>query len=165
MSWKFKWAQPVICFHKDLEVLWNQNAQNAQALDSFSSRSDSETIVTPLVWRRWNRCSSDLKKYTIYIWESCLWHPILLLRLHWLCVSFQQFVQFLSSSSRSYSFSSFSRSLIKVKFSTDQFRPALGSCGCRLIVDCHHAQKTYKLPYFRLFRPDTQILSVPTALY
>ena len=35
------------------------------------------------------------------------------------------------------------RSLIKVKFSTDQFRPALGSGGCRLsIVDCHHAQKT-----------------------
>ena len=42
------------------------------------------------------------------------------------------------------------RSLIKVKFPTDQFRPALGSC-CRLIVN--HAQKTSKLPYFRLFRP------------
>ena len=48
------------------------------------------------------------------------------------------------------------KSLIKVKFSTDQFRHALGS-GCRLI-DCDHAQKTSKLPYFRLFRPDTQIL-------
>ena len=36
------------------------------------------------------------------------------------------------------------RSLIKVKFST-----AHGS-GCCLI-DCHHAQKTSKLPYFRLF--------------
>ena len=42
------------------------------------------------------------------------------------------------------------RSLIKVKFSTDQFRPALGS-GCRLSIDCYHAQKTSKLPYFRLF--------------
>ena len=42
------------------------------------------------------------------------------------------------------------RSLKKVKFPTDQFRPALGS-GCRLIVN--HAQKTSKLPYFRLFRP------------
>ena len=31
----------------------------------------------------------------------------------------------------------------------NQFRPALGS-GCCLI-DCHHAQKTSKLPYFRLF--------------
>ena len=45
----------------------------------------------------------------------------------------------------------FCRSLIKVKFPTDQFRPALGSCCCS--VDCHHAQKTSKLPYFRLFRP------------
>ena len=34
-----------------------------------------------------------------------------------------------------------------------------------LIVDCHHARKTSKLPYFRLFRPDTQILSALTALY
>ena len=43
------------------------------------------------------------------------------------------------------------RSLIKVKFPTDQIRPALGSC-CRLIV-VNHSQKTSKLPYFRLFRP------------
>ena len=57
----------------------------------------------------------------------------------------------------------FCRSLIKVKFSTDQFRPALGSCCCS--INCHHAQKTSKLPYFRLFRPDTQILSALTALY
>ena len=54
------------------------------------------------------------------------------------------------------------RSLIKVKFPTDQFRPALGSC-CRLIVN--HAQKTSKLPYFRLFRPDNQILSALTVLH
>ena len=40
---------------------------------------------------------------------------------------------------------------MKVKFPTDQFRPALGSCCCS--VDCHHAQKTSKLPYFRLFGP------------
>ena len=33
------------------------------------------------------------------------------------------------------------------------------------LIDCHHAQKTSKLPYFRLFRPDTQILSALTALY
>ena len=46
------------------------------------------------------------------------------------------------------------RSLIKVKFSIDQFRPALGSCCCS--VDCHHAQKTSKLP---------QILSTLTAFY
>ena len=32
----------------------------------------------------------------------------------------------------------------------------------RRLIDCHHAQKTSKLPYFRLFRPDNQILS---ALY
>ena len=32
-----------------------------------------------------------------------------------------------------------------------------------LIVN--HSQKTSKLPYFRLFRPDTQILSALTALY
>ena len=54
-------------------------------------------------------------------------------------------------------------SLKKVKFPTDQVRPALGSC-CRLIV-VNHAQKTSKLPFFRLFRPDTQILSALTALY
>ena len=35
----------------------------------------------------------------------------------------------------------------------------------RLLFDCDHAQKTSKLPYFRLFRPDTQILSALTALY
>ena len=35
----------------------------------------------------------------------------------------------------------------------------------RLLFDCYHAQKTSKLPYFRLFRPDTHILSVLTALY
>ena len=28
-----------------------------------------------------------------------------------------------------------------------------------LSIDCHHAQKTSKLPCLRLFRPDTQILS------
>ena len=33
------------------------------------------------------------------------------------------------------------------------------------LIDCHHAEKTSKLPYFRLFRPDTQILSALTALY
>ena len=55
------------------------------------------------------------------------------------------------------------RSLTKVKFSTDKVRPALGSC-CRLIV-VNHAQKTSKLPYFRLFRPNNQILSALTALY
>ena len=55
------------------------------------------------------------------------------------------------------------RSLMKVKFPTDQFRLALGSCHC--LMDCHHAQKTSKLPYFRLFRPDTQILSGFSALY
>ena len=49
------------------------------------------------------------------------------------------------------------RSLMKVKFPTDQFRLALGSCHC--LMDCHHAQKTSKLPYFRLFQPDPQILS------
>ena len=54
------------------------------------------------------------------------------------------------------------RSLIKVKFFTDRFRPALGSGGW--LIDCHHAQKTSKLPCFRLF-PDTQILSALTALY
>ena len=61
----------------------------------------------------------------------------------------------------------FCRSLIKVKFSTDQFRPALGSCGCSIVglMDCDHAQKTSKLPYFRLLRPDTQLLSALTALY
>ena len=43
---------------------------------------------------------------------------------------------------------------------------ALGSGGCRLSsIGCNHAQKTSKLPYFRLFRPDTQILSALTALY
>ena len=35
----------------------------------------------------------------------------------------------------------------------------------RLLFDCDHAQKTSKLPYFRLFWPDTQILSALTALY
>ena len=34
-----------------------------------------------------------------------------------------------------------------------------------LSIDCDHAQKTSKLPHFRLFRPDTQILSALTALY
>ena len=56
------------------------------------------------------------------------------------------------------------RSLIKLKFSTDQVRPALGSVGCWLI-GCDHPQKTSKLPYYRLFRPDIQILSALTALY
>ena len=38
------------------------------------------------------------------------------------------------------SFETNCRSLIKVKFSTDKVRRALGSGGC-LFVDCHHAQK------------------------
>ena len=45
----------------------------------------------------------------------------------------------------------FCRSLKKVKFPTDQFRPALGSGGWLVVVN--HAQKTSKLPYFRLFWP------------
>ena len=59
----------------------------------------------------------------------------------------------------------FCRSLIKVKFYTDQFRPALGSCGCS-IVDCRLSpwSKTWKLPYFRPFQPDNQILSALPAL-
>ena len=64
---------------------------------------------------------------------------------------------------RDFLFLRYCRSLTKVKFSTDKVRPALGSC-CRLIV-VNHAQKTSKLPYFRLFRPDNQILSALTALY
>ena len=50
----------------------------------------------------------------------------------------------------------------KGRICTDQVRPALGSVGC--LVGCHHAQKTSKLPYFRLFQPVTQILSALTAL-
>ena len=34
----------------------------------------------------------------------------------------------------------------------------------RLLFDCDYAQKTSKLPYFRLFQPVTQILSALTAL-
>ena len=42
------------------------------------------------------------------------------------------------------------RSLIKVKFSTDQVRRALGSGGCSFVV-CHHAQKPENGPNSDLF--------------
>ena len=42
------------------------------------------------------------------------------------------------------------RSLMKVKFSTDKFRRALGSGGC-LFVDCRHAQKPENCPFSDLF--------------
>ena len=55
---------------------------------------------------------------------------------------------------------------------TDQVRPALGSVGwsvgrvSQLVVTIlKKPQKTSKLPYYRPFRPDTQILSALTALY
>ena len=47
------------------------------------------------------------------------------------------------------------RSLIKVKFSTDQFNPALGS-GCRLSIDCYHAQKPQNCPISDLFNLTTK---------
>ena len=52
------------------------------------------------------------------------------------------------------------RSLIKVKFSTDQFRPALGSCGCRLsVVDwlwpCSKNLKTALFQTFSTWQPNT----------
>ena len=41
------------------------------------------------------------------------------------------------------------RSLMKVKFPTDQFRLALGSCHC--LMDCHHAQKPQNCPISDFF--------------
>ena len=48
----------------------------------------------------------------------------------------------------------FFTSLLKVKFSTDKVRRALGSGGCLLIdwlIDCHHAQKPENGPISDLF--------------
>ena len=45
----------------------------------------------------------------------------------------------------------FCRSLMKVKFSTDQVRRALGSGGCLFVVCCHHAQKPENGPISDLF--------------
>ena len=60
----------------------------------------------------------------------------------------------------------FCRSMIKVKFSTDKVRRALGSAGGCLLFDwLSPCSKTSKLLYFRPFRPDIQILSALTALY
>ena len=50
------------------------------------------------------------------------------------------------------------RSLIKVKFLTNQVRRALGSGGC-LLFDCHLTKLiNLKTALFRLFQPDAQIL-------
>ena len=46
------------------------------------------------------------------------------------------------------------RSLIKVKFSTDQFRPALGSRGCRLWL-CSKTLKTALFQTFSTWHPNT----------
>ena len=55
-------------------------------------------------------------------------------------------------------------SLTKVNIFADQVRRVLGSV-VYLFVWLSYAMKNSKLPYFRLFRPDTQILSALTALY
>ena len=56
----------------------------------------------------------------------------------------------------------------EVKFFTNQVRGALDQAVACLFVrsiDCRHAQESWKLPYFRPFQPDIQILSALAALH